>query len=129
MTTLWPGTSVPSFSACSTIRYTLAQLLHAQTQTIPRTFAIRSLTDPPAEKYSHLPTTPDISIEDDFMYPKSLTQVAFETLLFRYSLQLDQRCMSDCVHGGIENTMPVMLMPGVCATGASGTLAVYHLAV
>ena len=39
MTTLFPGMSLPSASAASTIR-----------------FAIRSLTEPPADVYSSLPT-------------------------------------------------------------------------
>jgi hypothetical protein len=88
MTTLWPGMSFPSCSATSIIR-----------------FAILSLTEPPAEVYSSFPTDTDLGLREDpnMREMHGLTEIASKTLLFRYPIEANERCISDSIEDRVQN--------------------------
>jgi hypothetical protein len=80
MTTLLPGISFPSLSAASTMA-----------------FAILSLTEPPAEVNSSLPTE-DSHVSDIVCNQHQRvvrTKVAFEALLIGNPVESDEGCVSD----------------------------------
>ena len=88
MTTLFPGTSLPSFSAASTIA-----------------FAIRSLTEPPAETNSSLPTVKrgnDTYTGSDAARMRKRTEITLEALLSRNLVETDEGRVAHSIEGIVE---------------------------
>jgi hypothetical protein len=80
--------SFPSCSATSIIR-----------------FAILSLTEPPAEVYSSFPTDVDLGLREDpsMRGMHGLTEIASNTLTFRYPIEANERCISDGIEDRVQN--------------------------
>jgi hypothetical protein len=86
------------------------------------TFAMRSLMDPPAEKNSvfatgdrddsHQPTV--VHDDADRATHGTLTDVAFDTFERCESSQSDERRVTHCITGRVEDAGPVMGGDGVC---------------
>lgn len=87
ITTLLPGMSLPSRSAASTMA-----------------FAMRSLTDPPADMNSTLPTTKAMR---KFSVRRArdgvLTEVASETICLRDLVEADEGRVADAAEGVVED--------------------------
>lgn len=87
MTTLFPGINFPSFSAASTIA-----------------FAILSFTEPPAEKYSTLPTTGTTEVSRTFAWSlQRLTEVTLHTILLGNLVESDEGGLANSIQCGIQD--------------------------
>lgn len=86
ITTLFPGMSLPSFSAASTMA-----------------LAILSLTDPPADVYSTLPTVENDELEEASNHRSEHTKIAFEAIVFGDTVESDEWCVSDCAECIVQN--------------------------
>ena len=84
MTTLFPGMSLPSFSAAITMA-----------------LAILSLTDPPAEKNSTLATRKASGAFNQG--PRVHTQVALEAIGLRNLIETNDGGVADSIERGVEN--------------------------
>ena len=93
MTTLVPGISFPSCSATSTMR-----------------FAIRSLTLPPADVYSSLPTCKPSNNVNRASQPSvaqiGRTEVALQPFMFCYLVEPDERGLAHCFERVVNDARP-----------------------
>lgn len=85
MTILFPGMSLPSFSAASTIA-----------------FAILSFTDPPADMNSTLATARD-ERQTNKQRKVCVTEVTFDPICVGYFVQADKGSMAYCTKSVVED--------------------------
>jgi hypothetical protein len=101
MTTLRPGTSTPSRSAASTMA-----------------LAIRSLTDPPADGNSTLPTAPHVlSTTHEAAAGTARTEVAPQAVVRGDLGEPDERRVADGVERVVEDPAGRHAAKDVCAVG------------